>query len=73
METFLMVLGILAIILLIGIVTPIIIFLVRGDYKNMAIYFIAVCVFINAKVFIIALIAAIVILMLGWKALFKDR
>ena len=62
-ETFLMALGVLAIV----------IFLKREDYKNLAIYFIAVCVFINADAFIITLIAAIVMLMVGWKALFKDR
>ena len=62
-ETFLMALGVLAIV----------IFLKREDYKNLAIYFIAVCVFINADAFIITLIAAIVMLMVGGKALFKDR
>ena len=70
-ETFLMALGVLAI--LIVMVAPIVIFLKREEYKNLAIYFIAVCVFINADAFIITLIAAIVMLMVGWKALFKDR
>lgn len=72
-ETFLMALGVLAIVILIVMVAPIVIFLKREDYKNLAIYFIAVCVFINADAFIITLIAAIVMLMVGWKALFKDR
>ena len=65
-ETFLMALGVLAIVILIVMVAPIVIFLKREDYKNLAIYFIAVCVFINAD-------AAIVMLMVGGKALFKDR
>jgi len=69
----LMALGVLAIVILIVMVAPIVIFLKREDYKNLAIYFIAVCVFINADAFIITLIAAIVMLMVGWKALFKDR
>ena len=68
-----MALGVLAIVILIVMVAPIVIFLKREDYKNLAIYFIAVCVFINADAFIITLIAAIVMLMVGWKALFKDR
>ena len=72
-ETFLMALGVLAIVILIVMVAPIVIFLKREDYKNLAIYFIAVCVFINADAFIITRIAAIVMLMVGWKALFKDR
>ena len=72
-ETFLMALGVLAIVILIVMVAPIVIFLKREDYKNLAIYFIAVCVFINADAFIITLIAAIVMLMVGGKALFKDR
>ena len=72
-ETFLMALGVLAIVILIVMVAPIVIFLKREDYKNLAIYFIAVCVFINADAFIITLSAAIVMLMGGGKALFKDR
>ena len=60
-----MALGVLAIVILIVMVAPIVIFLKREDYKNLAIYFIAVCVFINADAFIITLIAAIVMLMVG--------
>ena len=68
-----MALGVLAIIILIVMVAPIVIFLKKEDYKNLAVYFIAVCVFINADAFTIPLIAAIVMLMVGWKALFKER
>lgn len=68
-----MMLGVLAIVILIVMVAPIVIFLKREDYKNLTVYFIAVCVFINADAFSITLIAAIVMLMVGWKALFKDR
>ncbi len=65
------ILGVLAIIILIAMAAPIVIFLTREDYKNLLVYFISLCVFVNAESGIISLFALIVMLMVGWKALFR--
>lgn len=65
------ILGVLAIIILIAMAALIVIFLTREDYKNLLVYFISLCVFVNAESGIISLFALIVMLMVGWKALFR--
>lgn len=69
MGTFFMLIGVLAIILMIAMIAPIIAFLKKGDYKNLAVYAIALWVFLQIDSVMLCIAALFVMAILGWKAM----
>ena len=69
MGTVFMLIGVLAIVIMIAIIAPVIAFLKKGDYKNLAVYAIALLVFFNSGSVIVSLAALAVMWVLGWKSM----
>lgn len=67
-SAFLMLIGVLAIVVMIGMIAPIITFLRKGDYKNLAVYAIALWVFFHSGSIFISIVALVVVIIVGWKS-----